>query len=243
MQAASIDQASLERVWDLLTEDYFLRYRPGEIAWHSQVLAGSVDDSADGLLAVRRQPDGDGIEAMLYTPRSRRSFAHATTLLIELGMTIADVRIVPLANDFSLDTYVFMELDERVEIDDHRLEKIRLALATVLAAEEDDVASVTRPEPRQIRMFPTKTTLGFQRDPGNNRTIMELVAADRPGLLSVVAGTFVEQGINIDTAKILTIGERAEDVFYITDLEQNELTQQVCEQLAATLKERIDGLG
>ena len=44
---------------------------------------------------------------------------------------------------------------------------------------------------------------------------MELAAGDRPGLLSTIGQTFIEFGINFETAKILTIGERAEDVFYI----------------------------
>ena len=46
---------------------------------------------------------------------------------------------------------------------------------------------------------------------------MELVAGDRPGLLSDIARVFIDQGVDIETAKVLTIGERAEDVFYITD--------------------------
>ena len=166
---------------------------------------------------VRRQRGGDGIEAVLYTPRGHRTFAHATAVVDELGMTILDARIVPLRNDYSLDTFNFIELDGRIEIDDSRIDKIRRSLTRVLTASGDDVVSVTRSLPRQARMFKTETVVDFVKSPEQGRTVMELVAADRPGLLSKVGQTFIKQGVDIQTAKIMTIGERAEDVFYLTD--------------------------
>jgi [protein-PII] uridylyltransferase len=240
LKESKIRAADVDRTWKLFTEDYFLRYRPSEIAWHTEVLADSDTSSEYGLLDVRMQPAGDGIEAMLYTPRKKRTFAHATALLAELGMTIVDVRIVPLANDFSLDNYIFMELDKRTEIDEARLNKIRRVLARILATSDDSAARVTRPAPRQVRMFATKTVISFDQDRTNGRTIMELVASDRPGLLSTVGQVFVDFDVDIDTAKILTIGERAEDVFYIVDLENRAIPDETCEQLRSSLIERID---
>ena len=69
---------------------------------------------------------------------------------------------------------------------------------------------------------------------------MELVAGDRPGLLSDVGRVFVEMGINIDTAKIMTIGERAEDVFYISDASGEPLDEAVCSALRERLFEQLD---
>ncbi len=69
---------------------------------------------------------------------------------------------------------------------------------------------------------------------------MELAAGDRPGLLSTVGQTFMEFRINIETAKILTIGERAEDVFYIVDENNKLLSDQVCDQIRERLVERLD---
>ena len=104
-----------------------------------------------------------------------------------------------------------------MEIDDSRMTKIRRSLTRVLTATDDSVAHVTRAAPRQVRMFTTKTSVAFGANTPNGRTVLELVAADRPGLLSKVGQVFIEQGVDIETAKIMTIGERAEDVFYISD--------------------------
>jgi [protein-PII] uridylyltransferase len=238
LDAAEINDAFIDEIWKLCSEDYFLRYRSNEIAWHTQVLAAG--DTSSSLLDVRKQVDGDGIEAVLYTRRTQHSFANATAILAEMGMTIMDVRIVPLLNGFSVDTYIFMELDRRTVVDDDRLSRIRRLLGGVLTSGDANPAKVTRPAPRQVRMFTTTTRINFDRDRSRRRTILDLVAADRPGLLHIVGRTFLESGIDIDTAKILTIGERAEDVFYITDEEGQPLDDATCDLLRQTLIRRID---
>jgi len=231
---------AVDDVWKLFTEDYFLRYRSEEIAWHTEILADSDAGSAHGLLDVRKQAAGDRVEAVLYTPHSNSTFAQATAMLAELGMTIVDARIVPISNDFSLHTYIFMELDHRTVIDDARLHKIRHTLTSILTTDDTRAVKVTRRAPRQVRMFTTKTVINFDHDISNKRTVMELAAGDRPGLLSIVGQTFIEFRINIETAKIMTIGERAEDVFYIVDENNKLLSDEVCDQLRERLVQRLD---
>jgi [protein-PII] uridylyltransferase len=240
LEATGTSDEAVERIWQLFNEEYFLRYRSEEIAWHTEILADSDTESEYGLLDVRKQPKGDGIEAVLYTPRLKRTFAHATALLAELGMTIVDARIVPIANGFSLDTYIFMELDHRTEIDEARLNKIRRALTRILATDDKRALKVTRQPPRQVRMFPTKTVVNFDTDLANNRTVMELAAGDRPGLLSTVGQAFIEFDINIENAKIMTIGERAEDVFYVVDENNQPLSDEVCERVRERLVSELD---
>jgi [protein-PII] uridylyltransferase len=203
-------------------------------------LAESDTISDIGLVDVRRQTHGEGVEAVLYTPRKKRTFAHATAVLDELGMTIVDSRVIPLENGYSLDTFIFMELDKNIEIDDARLNKIRRSLTRVLTASDDDVGKVTRTIPRQARMFKTETSVDFSYDAADDRTVMELWAADRPGLLSKVGQVFAAQGVDIEAAKIMTIGERAEDVFYISDEQGNPLDDAATQDLRSALVASLD---
>jgi len=235
-----ISEESIDEVWKLMNANYFLKYRSSEIAWHTEWLADSDTNSEVGLVDVRRRADGDGVEAALYTPRSKRTFAHATAVLDELGMTIMDARIVPLEKDHSIDTFVFMELDDRVEIDESRMSKIRRSLTRVLTAYDDNVARVTRSVPRQARMFKTRTSVEFSPGTSSNNTVLELVAADRPGLLSMVGQVFIEQGVDIEDAKIMTIGEKAEDVFYVCDESGEALDDDALGRLRTALIKRLD---
>jgi len=240
LSGANIDDERVGTVWALLNDRYFLRHRSNEIAWHTEWLADSDTGSEIGLVDVRRQPNGDGVEAVLYTPRRKHTFAHATAALDELGMTIVDARVEALENDYSLDSFIFMELDRRTDIDESRMNKIRRSLTRVLTSSDDDVAKVTRKLPRQARMFRTETVVDFNLDDTMGLTVMELEAADRPGLLSIVGKVFIDQGVDIDAAKIMTIGERAEDVFYISDDAGTPLRESAKSRLSKALINAID---
>jgi [protein-PII] uridylyltransferase len=151
-----------------------------------------------------------------------------------------DARVVPIKNGYSIDTFIFMELDRRIEVDELRLRKIRQALTRVLTRSDDDIVKVTRRAPRQVRMFPTRTAVEFDEDLANRRTVLELVASDRPGLLSKVGQVFIDLKVEIDTAKVMTIGERAEDVFYIVDDSGDPLTEDRRAALSKRLIEKLD---
>ena len=240
LHASGLDDEQIDSVWKLFNDTYFLRHRSDETVWHTEWLADSDISSDVGLLDVRRQHGGDGVEAVLYTPRKHHTFAHATAVLDELGMTIVDARIVPLENGYSLDTFIFMETDRHIDVDDSRITKIRRSLTRVLTASDDNIVKVTRSAPRQVRMFTTKTSVGFGRDRAQGRTVMEIVAGDRPGLLSKVGQVFINQGIDIENAKIMTIGERAEDVFYISDESGAPLDAAARERLRTELVMTLD---
>jgi len=240
LKTAGIDGAQTAAVWELFNDHYFLRYRSSEIAWHTEWLAGSSPRDNVGLVDVRRRRTGDGVEAVLLTPQTRRTFAQVTAVLDELGMTIMDARIVPLDNRYSIDTYVFMESDKRVDIDEQRIDRIRHNLTRVLTTNDDRVTQVTRSATRQARMFSTPTRVDFTVGKANEQTVLELVTADRPGLLSKVGQIFITHGVNIAAAKIMTIGERAEDVFHISDLSGRAITDAAQDKLAESLQSELN---
>ena len=134
-----------------------------------------------------------------------------------MGLNIVDARITPLDGGLGLDTYLVLEDTGTPIADRHRAQQIEQQLRRVLQSPEADLPVVTRRAPRQVRMFSTPTQITFSEDPLQNRTVLEIIAGDRPGLLSEIGKVFLAEQIDVVTAKIMTIGERAEDVFYVTD--------------------------
>ena len=237
---SKVDEPDIQLIWKLFDDNYFLRYRSSEIAWHTSWLANSNYQNPVGLVDIRQRRTGDGMEAVLITNQKYQTFAHVSASLDELGMTIMDARIVPLANDKSIDTYVFMESDENMKIDNFRIDKIISSLKQVLSFKDKETLTVTRSITRQAKMFNTPTKVNFDTTTLNDQTVLQLVAADRPGLLSSIGTVFIEKGINITSAKIMTIGERAEDVFYISDLHGSSLTQIAQNELANAILKKLD---
>ena len=89
-------------------------------------------------------------------------------------------------------------------------------------------------------MFNTPTQIAVSMDVRNQRSVLELVAGDRPGLLCDVGKVLMEESIELHAAKIMTVGERAEDVFYVTDFDNHPLSEAASERLKARLTQALD---
>ena len=227
-------------VWAQWTEAYFLRYTPEEIAWHTALLAERPPNDDTPLVAVRQLTDRGGTAVLTYTPRRLRSFARTTGVLDQMGLNVVDARLITSANGFSLETYVVLEDNGAVIADPVRIREIERGLWRVLQQVGDLPTAVTRRAPRQVRMFWTPTQVNFSVDARNERTILELIAADRPGLLSEVGRVFRAERVAINGAKIMTVGERAEDVFYITREDGGLLKEDSCQRVQEALMQALD---
>ena len=233
---AGIKAEQWQKVWASFTEEYYVRHRPEWIAWHTRVLATEpgepvVDVSnsiAEGLTVV-----------MVYTKRDLRTFVRTTAALDGLGLNIVDARILPLSDEHNLDSYCVLESDGTSITDRHRLEEVRYRLLGTLVNHDPNALKVTRRTPRQVRMFATPVQIALSLDTVNQRTVIELVASDRPGLLFQVGQVFERHGVALQNAKIATIGERAEDVFYVTTQANQPLSAELGERLRTAM---IEGL-
>ncbi len=139
-------------------------------------------------------------------------------MLDQLGLNIVDARITPTGDGFSLDLYHVLEEDGAPITDSERIGEIERALWRALQHPEDAPVTVTRRVPRQARMFRTPTQIAVTVDERNKRSVLELIAGDRPGLLCDVGKVLMEERVDLLAAKIMTVGERAEDVFYLASL-------------------------
>jgi [protein-PII] uridylyltransferase len=89
-------------------------------------------------------------------------------------------------------------------------------------------------------MFNTPTQIALSVDERNHRSVLELIAGDRPGLLSDAGKVLVQERVELHAAKIMTVGERAEDVFYLTDFDNQPLGGAAAERLRERLIAALD---
>lgn len=235
-----LEPARIEEVWSHWSEGYFLRFTAEEIAWHTRLLAPRPPADPSPLVAVRQLADQRGTAVLTFTEQRQRSFARTTAVLDQLGLNVVDARIVVTRDGFSLETYVVLEESGALIADPARIGEIERGLWGTFQQPENQPPTVTRRAARQVRMFTTPTQVNFSLDTRNNRTIVELVAADRPGLLSEVGKVFTAEKLDIHGAKIMTVGERAEDVFYVSDSNGQPLTDEAGRSLHDSLVHALD---
>jgi [protein-PII] uridylyltransferase len=227
-------------VWSRLNDDYFLRHTPAEIAWHTRLIAEREPGDTSPLVAVRETPERGGNAVLTFMPHRQQNFSRTTALLDQMGLNILDARITPLDGGLSLDTYLVLEDNGAPVSDRHRAHEIEQQLWRILQSEDAKWPVVTRRAPRQVRMFSTPTQITFTEDPVRQRTVLELIAGDRPGLLSEIGKVLLAERVDVVTARIMTIGERAEDVFYITDEMGRQLTDENRLRLEEHLHKTLD---
>jgi [protein-PII] uridylyltransferase len=157
-----------------------------------------------------------------------------------MGLTILDARITPTANGFSVETYLVLEDTGGAITDRTRIHEIEQGLFRSLREDAASSYTVTRRAPRQVRMFTTPTQISWTDDERNQRAVLELVAADRPGLLSEVGKVFMRERVQLLGARIVTVGERAEDVFYVADGEGRPLDGAARARVETALKGALD---
>jgi [protein-PII] uridylyltransferase len=235
MQASETEADDARALWRAFGDDYLLRCRPEEIAWHTTLLADLAALPEQLTVDAREAVSTGATEVMVHAPQGQFTFAIATSVLDEFGLSIADARVIPLANHQSLSVYTILEQDGQPVEEEGRREKIRLRLLNALKASNESLVSTTRKAPRQVRMFSTSTEVYFATDETNNRTVMEIVSGDRPGLLAETGEALRNLNIFIQMAKIVTVGERAEDVFYITNDQSKPLSEAIQEELREAL--------
>ena len=231
----------IDRVWEqTLNDEYFTRYIPDEIAWHTIALSAAKEDDLP-LVFLRPISLRGTAEVFIYARNQDFIFAQSTAVMDQLNLNVVDARIITTAADgFVLNSYHVLEQNGEPIRDHMRQVQICSRLRQSLSGAPKAPIKVQRRESRQIKHFKVPTRVYFHEDPQHRFTVLELIATDRPGLLSKVGRAFASRGARLFNARISTIGSRAEDIFQITDRKNqpiHDLKQQ--EKLKNTIIELV----
>ncbi len=222
LHAARITEPRIQQVWESFGDDYFLRHSAAEIFWHTRAIL-KKGYGERSLVLARDDAERGGTEIFIYTLDQDNLFALLTSLLDQLRLTILDARILTGHNGYALDSFTVLE-DSGAPLGDRtRIKEITTTLRHALSQPDAAPIQPSRYISRIQRAFQMPTCVSFREDEANNRTVVELVSWDRPGLLCRVGQAFMECGVQLHNAKIATLGARVEDVFFVTDRDNRPL--------------------
>ncbi|MDE2234674.1 MAG: [protein-PII] uridylyltransferase [Gammaproteobacteria bacterium] len=216
LHARGFASEAVHKEWTAFSETYFLSHTADEIAWHTAGLR--IHGMDDAPLVMLHPGDTRGGTAIsICSGQDALIFARVTATLAELGLTVLDARLVPMTGGRRLDTYVVLEDNREPIVEAARLAEIADVVQHEAQRRNLPPHAVMRRAPRQVRLFTTTSEVEFAPNPFNGRTVLEIHTSDRPGLLSLIGEALADCNIRLWNAKITTVGERAEDVFFITD--------------------------
>ena len=210
----ALSDAVKNRFWANLDTTYFLRHDAQEIAWQTRNLHYRVE-TAIPVVRARLAPFGEGLQVMIYTPDRAALFARICGYFERSGLNIVEAKIHTTRNDYALDTFMVMGKGSGAHYRD-----LMAMIESELTAELQSQAPLAPPGggrvSRRVRHFPIPPAVDVRPDERGVYHSLNIVASDRPGLLYRVARRLSSYQLNLHSAKINTLGDRAEDVFLVS---------------------------
>ena len=234
----NVEASQAVRVWKDVNEEFFLRERAEDIALFTKAIIDSDDPDKPVILL-----NDVGVEIPVATQifvhsKDRENiFAITAATLDKLNLNIQDARLQSTSDGTAFDVfYVLDEANQPVGANSALSAKIVNTLHEAIINPQTVDFDIQRRTPRQLKNFALKTVASLRNDSETATTVLEIITPDRPGLLAHLARIFVRFELRILNAKISTLGERVEDIFYITDRVSKPITNA---GLIKTLKEII----
>ena len=209
-------------LWNTLNVSYFMRHDAADIAWHARQLARHVGKAKGAVVRGRVSLAGEGMQVLVYTLDAPDLFARICGYFDQAGFSILDAKVHTAKNGYALDSFQVINPD----LTEHYRE-----LAAMVEAELARTIDQKGPLPmpgksrvsRRVKSFPIAPKVDLQPDEKGQRWLLTVSASDRLGLLYLIARILARHRINLQLAKITTLGERIEDTFLIDgpELQQN----------------------
>lgn len=244
LEQKGIDEAHTRAIWDEPGDDYFLREGSDNIIWHTQIITDH-GLSESPLIAIRETSDieFDGAtQIFIFMKDHPNLFAVTTATLDQLNLSIQDARIMTSNNRNAVDTYIVLdENGESIGNDPQRIEQIKKTLTNALSTPEEYSSVIQRRTSRQLKLFQIPTQVTLSNDPVMKRTVLEVTAADRPGLLARVGEFFMTYDLQMHGAKIMTEGEKISDVFFISNSKGDPISDpELCIKIQQGICQALD---
>lgn len=230
-------------IWDKPTEDYFLRESPADIAWQTIAISKHSESESPLILiknSTEHQSEG-ATQVFIYTQNSHFLFANIANAFDRLNLNIQNARLFNTESNKALITFMVLETNGTL------IKKNSPRMSEIVTLLKEYSLPLERPSknkqhtPRQLRHFSRATETSFTNPEKFPYSILEVLCPDRPGLLAKIANIFVEKNIILHDAKITTLGENVEDVFFITNKNDKPITnKKASEELQAIIKEKLD---
>jgi [protein-PII] uridylyltransferase len=207
-------------LWDTVEVSYFARHEAADLAWHARVLWRHLQTQVP-VVNARASSVGEGLQVLVYSPDRADLFARICGYFDNAGFNILDAKVHTTRQGYALDTFEVVQA-----YSGHRAGVASVHRDMIALVEHQLAAAVSSTEPlpapaqvrlsRRVRSFPITPRVSLRPDERGQRYLLSVSTSDRAGLLYSIARVLAQHRINLELAKVITLGERVEDTFLVT---------------------------
>lgn len=225
---------------------FWVMHDPETLARAARIVRGA--DAGGRSLAVdwHPLPGARTAEILVYAPDHQGLFARVVSAITLAGAGVADAKILTTRDGMALDVFVIEPQGSARFDDERRLRTLAAAIEKFIVEEPkpDRMLAEIRPRmPSRTDVFQVPPRVLVDNEASRSRTVIEINARDRPGLLLTVSAALLDLGLSVSTARVTTYGEKAVDVFYVQTLSGMKLAGDAqIERVRERLLEVLSGM-
>ncbi len=205
-----------EPLWKTLEISYFARHDAADIAWHARELWRHLETQVP---VVRARPSsvGDGLQVLVFAPDRPDLFARICGYFDSAGFSVQDAKVHTTRAGYALDTFQIVSAYGEEAVSGYRdfIQLVEIQATSALASSGPLPETGRGRVSRRVRSFPITPRVSLAPDERAQRWLLTVSASDRSGLLYAIARVLARNRINLQLAKVTTLGERVEDTFLV----------------------------
>lgn len=237
LEPQGISREICEAFWASMSDEYPLQYGMDVLMWHIREIHHSKDEP---LIRIKQDERRSSSQVFIYTKYRDSLFTRVCSALEQMQINIVAAGLNITSDGYALDTLTFLNTAGKPVTIDSDQTAILKTIKKNIQSNNFEVTPFYYRIPRKLKYFNVPTRVTFKQEESREQTVLTLYTADCPGLLTRISQVFYSEGLMIHGARISTLGEEAEDIFYLTtrnkqpilDVERQErIRQRLIEKL------------
>jgi len=201
---------------------YWLSYDHATHVRHANIVRTARDQGLNLLIDSRVDDEFEYSEVTIYAPDHPGIFSEMAGAMALSGVTIVDAKIATMSDGMVLDSFSFLDAQDRAVTQSDKMKRIYQRIEDVLAGKLDLKSELETARQstlgRREEHFSVASRVIIDNQTSATDTIIEVNGRDRNGFLYDVTSVLTDLGLKISSAHITTFGEEVVDTFYVKDI-------------------------
>jgi [protein-PII] uridylyltransferase len=231
-------KAKIARAYERRLSDSYWLAEPIDVQLSNAKQVASAEahigDATPSIVAEDEAERG-ATRISVFTPDREGLFFRICAGLASAGASIIDARIHTTRDGMALDNLLVQDARERPYSDKRLRNRLVRSVETALTSERPPEIPSGHRAGARAAAFHIAPSVAIADRASSRTTVVEVNALDRPGLLARLARAIHAEELEVHSAHIATYGERAVDVFYLSNAKRQKLSTAQAEKLRAAL--------